>query len=191
MKTAMTYIAWMSVPRLLAAVVFVLGCSSAFAGAEGQDEAEENEKAWREIALQLPAAPLQENLLPFYVSPTATQGFAIDGKSVSVGKDGVVRYTMVSVGSGGARNVSFEGMHCAQLQKRVYAFGRADGSWSRSRRESWDPIIGGGPNKAHAVLVNEFFCRDKTVAGTAEQMVARIRREGGLTMQGRPTPQFD
>ena len=162
--------------RRATAIAMVFVSAAAFA----QDEPEELGKAWQEIALQLPAAPLNENLLPFYVSPTATQTFAIDSTSISIGKDGVVRYTLVSVSKGGAKNVSFEGVRCELLQKRLYAFGRADGSWSRSRIEAWEPISGGSPNSQHATLVNDFLCKDKMVAGTVTQIVERFRSEGKL-----------
>lgn len=173
--------------RRLTALTLLVAGTAVFA----QDNAEELEKAWQEITLQLPAAPLKENLLPFYVSPTATQTFAIDSTSISIGKDGVVRYTLVSVSAGGAKNVSFEGIRCELLQKRLYAFGRADGSWSRSRREGWEPISGASPNSQHATLVNDFLCKDKMVAGTVAQMVERFRNDGGLSTRKGMSPASD
>lgn len=143
-------------------------------------EADEVDKAWREIELQLPAAPQNQDLLPFYASPTATQKFSIDAKSLSVGKDGVVRYTLVSVGNGGATNVSYEGIHCDRMQKRLYAFGRPDGSWSRSRREEWEPIRVTSPNRQHVTLATDLICTDRIIAGTAEQITRNIRLNGKL-----------
>lgn len=166
--------------RRMAAVALTVASGFACAAPAAQDEPEELEKVWQEIALQLPAAPVSENLLAFYVSPTATQTFSIDSKSITVGKDGVVRYTLVSTSKAGAKNISFEGIRCELLQKRLYAFGRADGSWSRSRREAWDPISGGSPNNQHATLVNDFLCQDKMVAGTAPQIIERLRSEGRI-----------
>lgn len=166
--------------RRLAALALIVA-SGASAAQAAQDEPDELDKAWREIALQLPPAPANENLLPFYVSPTATQTFAIDARSISIGKDGVVRYTLVSTSAGGAKNISFEGVRCELLQKRLYAFGRTDGSWSRSRREGWDPISAGSPNSQHATLATDFLCRDKMVAGTVAQMVERFRNEARVS----------
>jgi hypothetical protein len=163
--------------RWLAALM-VLGALSG--GAHAADDEDEAEKAWKEIALQLPAAPQSQNLLPFYVSPTATQKFSIDSTSISVGKDGVVRYTLVSVGDGGARNVSYEGLRCDQMQKRLYAFGRPDGSWSRSRREEWEPIRVNSPNRQHITLASDFMCDGRTVAGNAVKMAQKFREFGAL-----------
>ena len=164
---------------VLAAAVFAPAIAACAQGLP--DEAD---KAWQENALELPQAPLPANLLPFHVSPTATQSFALDATSISVGKDGVVRYTLVSVSKGGARNVSYEGMRCDLRLKRSYAFGRSDGTWSAARREAWDPLGGNAPNNPHPVLFNDFLCKDKKPAGSASQIADLVRRHGGIGMRG-------
>ena len=60
-----------------------------------QDNPATPDKAEDAAPLVLPAAPAKENLLPFYVSPSATMNFAIDAPSVSVTPDGIVRFTLV------------------------------------------------------------------------------------------------
>lgn len=134
-------------------------------------------KPWQEIAVQLPAQPLPENLLPFYVSPTATHIYAVDAKSVSVGSDDVVRYTLVSNSAGGAQNVSYEGIRCQSKEMKSYAFGHANGNWTRSRRDQWQPIVGSGANRPQAALAHDYFCRVGLVAGTAPVMVENIRNK--------------
>lgn len=155
--------------------------------AHGQSQFEEDfddeYTPWQEIAVQLPAAPQTANLLPFYVSGTATQSFAIDANSVSVGRDGVIRYTMVSTSPGGARNIRYEGIRCKTFEKKVYAFGQPDGTWSRSRRDQWERIAQNAANRQHAILAKEYFCRNLTIAGTAESMVARLRSQRSTTQQ--------
>ena len=61
------------------------------------------------------------------------QSLFVDEASVHYGSDDVIRYTMVIVSPSGARNVTFEGMRCETGERRLYAFGRADGSWSRAK----------------------------------------------------------
>jgi hypothetical protein len=142
------------------------------------------DKSWKEVALKLPAAPQDGNLLPIYVGPTATQRFALDSKSISVGKDGVVRYTVVSTSAGGAKNISFEGIRCDVRQKRLYAFGHADGSWSPSRRVNWEAIEINTVNNQHAVLASDYLCTDGLVSGTPTEMIEQIRRHGALRTPG-------
>jgi len=158
--------------------IFVL-LANAVAAVHGQSNFEEDfddhDKSWKEIALQLPAAPRAENLLPFYVSPTATQTFALDAKSLTVGADDVVRYTLVTTSASGAKNISYEGIRCQLRHKKLYAFGHPDGSWSRSRRDQWEPISNNAANRQHAALAADYFCQDGMVAGKAAKIIESIR----------------
>lgn len=154
------------------------------AQASFEEDFDDKEKPWQEVAVQLPAPPKPEDLLPFYVSPTAINEFAIDAKSVSVGTDGVVRYTLVATSSGGARNVSYEGIRCQSFERKLYAFGQQDGGWSRSRRDQWERINPNGSNRQHAALFMDYFCSGTTVAGKAEDMIDRIRYKRPLSPDG-------
>jgi hypothetical protein len=164
-----------------AAVACTLAFVAAAAHAQSRFEEDFNDqdKPWQEIAIQLPAAPKAENLLPFYSSPT--QSFSIDASSIAVGSDGVVRYILVATSEGGARNVSYEGIRCQAYERKLYAFGQQDGTWTRSRRDQWERITGNALNRQHAVLAKDYFCEQLTVAGKAEQMVARIRENKPLS----------
>ncbi len=157
--------------------------TAAHAQSRFEEDFDDQDKPWQEVAVQLPAAPLQENLVPFYVSATATQTFSIDTKALTVGTDGVIRYTLVSVSDAGARNVSYEGIRCATYEKKLYAFGQSDGSWSRSRRDQWERINSHASNRQHAALAKDFFCEEKTVAGTAKDMITRLRYNRTLAPQ--------
>jgi hypothetical protein len=75
-----------------------------------------------------------------------------------VGKDGVVRYTLVVKTAGGATNVSREGLHCDTLEYRFYATGRSDGTWIKARSENWLPVDNHSPNRYHAALSRDYFC---------------------------------
>lgn len=147
------------------------------------EDSGDTDKRWQEVDVQVPPAPKPENLLPFYVSPTATQTFAIDAKSITVGSDGVIRYALVTTSTGGARNVSYEGIRCATYESRMYAFGEADGSWIRARHSNWQQIHGYAANRPQEALAKDYFCRELTVAGSAKEMVDRIRNKRTLAPQ--------
>jgi len=133
---------------------------------------EDASKEWQETEVQLPAAPKAEDLLNFYQS--GTQSFAIDSKSVSVAKDGTVRYTLVATSSSGVKNISYEGIRCETYEKKLYAFGRPDGSWSRSRRDAWDRISETSINKQHHLLYTDYFCDGATLAGKTPILLDRL-----------------
>jgi hypothetical protein len=155
--------------------------AAAQSGSQFEEDFDDPAKPWEEIAVQFPGAPRDADLLAFSVSATATQRFAIDSRSLTVGADGVVRYTMVAVSPSGARNITYEGIRCAAFEKKLYAIGRADGTWSRSRRDKWEPIVRNAANRQQATLAQDYFCDGKTVAGDANMMLERIRQERPVT----------
>ena len=128
----------------------------------------------------LPAAPQKANLLPFYVSPTATLDFAVDGKSLSVTEEGIVRFTLVVTSAAGASNISHEGIRCSTFERKRYATGQQDGSWTPARRDVWEPIRDMGANRQHAALAKDYFCDGEAVSGKAATIVDRLSKKKTL-----------
>ncbi len=147
------------------------------AGAQTQfeEDFDDTTKPWQEIAVQLPAMPNRATLVPVYVSPTATQTFAVAPETISVGSDDVVRYVLIARSASGAENISYEGLRCASLEHKSYAFGHTDGSWTRSRRTDWVVISGSGANRQHAALAESYFCDGRMVAGPAADIIKRLK----------------
>jgi hypothetical protein len=148
-----------------AAFLFVVIAGSAAAQTHqwqpGKNSGYEEEAPWQEQReVETPAFPRQENLREFYVSAVATNKYFVDGSTLAVGTDGVVRYVLVVQMSGGATNVSFEGINCRDLTWKHYASGHADGTWSRSStaRSEWRPIENKPVNRHHAALSRDYFC---------------------------------
>lgn len=135
---------------------------------------------WQESVVTLPAAPAKENLLSFNQNSSGTMKFALDAKSLTVEKDEVVRYTLVITSSAGASNVSYEGIRCKTMEKKSYAFGQADNNWSVAKRDAWEAIADGRMNRQHITLAQDFFCDGSRVAGKAETIIERIRRNRPL-----------
>ena len=98
-----------------------------------------------------------------------------DDAVLSIGTDGVFRYTLVATSSQGARNVSYEGIRCESAQKKIYATGRPDGTWVRSRNAAWTPIEEVGINRQHAALMKEYFCVDGYPSRRVSDVLARLR----------------
>lgn len=135
---------------------------------------QEEQKA-EDTPLELPAAPLPKNWLVFPTIPSATQKFFIDSASLSIDKNDVIRYTLISKSSSGAINISYEGIRCTTHEKKQYALGRADGTWSMSRRNQWEPIIGQRTNPAYFILAQDYFCKDRTNMGNIEKIISKLR----------------
>jgi len=141
-------------------------------------ESEEDKKVWQEEKYKLPAAPDMDQLIPFEVNVSNANRFFVDPTSVSVGNDGVVRFTVVIESSGGARTVNYEGLRCKTRERRLYAFGQKDGTWVESQGSSWI-LMQKQQHKLHnaypAVLAYEYFCLDLEPPPSAEVAVARLK----------------
>lgn len=136
------------------------------------------EKPWVEIEVLLPAFPQNENLVPFKVGAASDMQFKIDSKSLSVGADAVIRYTLIVVSSAGAENISYEGMRCTTGERRFYAFGRSDGTWSKARNTQWTKIQG-YLNNHHVELFVNYLCNTGAPTIASADDALRALRNGG------------
>lgn len=132
---------------------------------------------WKEDKVDtLPPLPQDKHLLPFEVSASSTLSYAIDAPSVSVGKDGVVRYAVVITSPQGARNVNYEGIRCDTYEWRSYAAIDENGdAWDRGAAFGWRRIEQGQLNAYHAALYQDFMCANRLPTGSAKQIVENIR----------------
>jgi hypothetical protein len=135
-------------------------------------------KQWQEVEVQLPAAPRQDSMLPFYVSAATENRFFVDGSTISVGTDGVVRYVLLILAAGGGRNVTFEGMRCQTRERRIYASGRQDGSWSKARKNEWVRIQEQYANRHHATLFLDYFCPIGSIVQDAAEARNALKQGG-------------
>lgn len=169
----------LAVYRALLACALCLGLETASADFDEDYDSQ----SWQEIEPALPAAPRPESLHFFFVSPTNPNRHLLDLASISIGVDGVVRYVLVVETPGGARNVSFEGIRCATRERRIYALGRRDGSWSKSRNADWEGIRDISAYRQHAELFREYFCPGGLMVATPQQAADALRR-GAATQRG-------
>ena len=91
------------------------------------DDFDDAKKTWKEIEATMPGYPKTETLVPFNGGGASGHRFFIDEPSLSIGADGVGRYTLVVKTTGGATNVTYEGIRCEERHQKTYAVGQASG----------------------------------------------------------------
>lgn len=134
-------------------------------------------KPWDVQKALLPPYPKEANLLRIYVGSATPFAFFVDPASVSVGRDRIVRYTLIARSSSGATNISYEAMRCETYESKIYAFGRLDGTWVRARNQQWSPYSR-YETDPHLVLADDFYCSVHG-AKTAEEAVQALVRGNG------------
>jgi hypothetical protein len=171
--------------RAVLGAIAVAIAGSVFAQATGQrlrdsaaDSIDFTPKSSDELPLQLPAPPKPGDLLEFEPGRPATLRFYIDPASLSVGTDAIVRFTVVVRGEGSASNVSYEAIRCKTRERKVFAYGRADGTWSEVRAPQWTTISGLNSDGYRFVLYENYFCPSRQIIASAREGVEALRRAG-------------
>lgn len=143
------------------------------------------EKREMQGEVPLPTFPQPDKLIPFVVSAMTDNKFMIDSESLSIGSDGIFRYTLVIVSPSGAQNVSYEAMDCSTAERRIYALGRADKTWSKARSDQWVKIVDNSLNRHHAELYTDYFCPIGISIRNADEVREALRRGGHPSMMRR------
>jgi hypothetical protein len=129
-----------------------------------------------ELELVLPPAPRDEDLEVIKLFNESKNTVALDRKALVVGKDDVVRYTLVVTSPRGVRNVSYEGIRCDPNEWKLYAIGRTDGTWSTVPDPQWKEVENRDYNDIHYTLAKEYYCGlNGAPLPSGEAILARIR----------------
>jgi hypothetical protein len=172
----------MRLSRLYVLAAFVVvPVAAAQPSGSWEGDFDDDTKAWKEIQAQIPPYPKDQNLVLVEAGGATPHRFYVDTASVSLGDDGIVRYTTVVKTAGGATNVSFEGMRCETREQKLYALGRSDGTWVRARKPEWQRVVLRDLQPHRHTLYREFFCPIPARPTPAKQAVEALRRGVGLS----------
>ena len=131
-------------------------------------------KPWESQKALLPPLPKQEDLIQFVAGATRSFTYFVDRASISVPQRGVVRYTLVARSASGAVNISYEVIRCDTYERKTYAFGREDDTWSQARYSQWLQI-GLGQDTPQLALASDFFCPSPPLTSPGQVVDALTR----------------
>jgi len=146
-------------------------------------ELEQERRDWKEAEARLPPYPGGEGLIEFFVSGASSFRFFIDPASLSVGADGVVRYTLVARSPSGVANISHEGIRCAAKAYKVFAFGN-DGRWTAGGSD-WREIEPKSVQRWHNELYGRYFCTNQLMIYSVAEGLDALHRGGHPSLADR------
>lgn len=170
--------------RSLAGVVAAAAAGIALAQVSSQprdsarDAIDFSEKPLDEAPVVLPGAPKPDVLIAFDPGRPSTMRFFVDPASIALVHDGIVRFSVVIRGEGTASNVSYEGIRCKTRERKVYAYGRGDGTWQPVRDPTWTKIAGLNTDGHRVVLYENYFCPSRQMIASAREGVEALKRGG-------------
>lgn len=133
----------------------------------------EESSAWTEV--EVPPAPAfsTRQLIDIDMGPNVALKFGLDPKSVSIGKDDVVRYVVVASSSGASTGL-YEGIRCATGEVKTY--GRYnDGSWNMAKSPEWNKLIGNGAYRHSLALAKLGACDQTSPPRSVDEMVRTMK----------------
>lgn len=164
---------------LFAAFAVAVALRPAFAQwREWDADFDEDRKPWKEIEAKIPPYPRNADLVSFDPGGGTPHRYYLDARSLSIGEDGVVRYTLVVKAAGGTSSVSFEGIRCESREQKYYAVGSPGGNWVRARNPQWSEVGRLDANRRHHfVLYSEYLCMDRLPVRTVREMLELLKSQ--------------
>jgi hypothetical protein len=129
---------------------------------------------WKEADAPPPAALKLDGLIPID-QPGSSLRFGVEPGSVSVGRDGIVRYVVVAKSSTGAVNAIYEGIRCSTGEFRVYARYNPSGSWVLNKDPLWRSLHDPQPSSHTLTIARTGACIGDGTNRSAEQVVRDLR----------------
>lgn len=141
-------------------------------------------KPWEEEKLRLPPWPRDGDLIEVKVDdPTARFRHYIDQRSLTTGKDGVVRFTLVSEAHSGARNVSYEGIRCTPAGRyKTFAYGSNGRFQPTTVADQWRVIDKRGSHALRYDLWMHYLCIPRKLVARPRNQQLRLLRSGRVSM---------
>ena len=113
---------------------------------------------WKESDVSPPPYPRDADLIPFEPTGQTSNRFYIDGSSLAIGPDRVIRFSLVIQSPEGARTVSYSAVRCEAAEWKDYAYGREGRRWELNPDPRWRKITEQRINNYQHTLAAEFFC---------------------------------
>ena len=146
------------------------------------------EEKWSESdEIGYPDAPRDANLVSLdSESIGGPYQIFIDRTSVSMGADGVLRYTVVLKSKSGARNTFYEGIRCATSEYKTYAYATHTGEFRPMASSSWRKLKTTAPYDYRRLLEAHYVCDRHGWALDEEQVQRRIVQSNPARIRHRP-----
>lgn len=125
------------------------------------------------------AFPADKDLIEYTVNGRSTNRFFVDGSTLAIGEDQVIRFVLEVRSPSGVRNITFSGVRCDTQEWKDYAYGNPDGSWRIDSDAKWNVPERKRLNNYRQYLVDEFMCmngvREGSNRGGAKTIVRLLK----------------
>jgi hypothetical protein len=132
---------------------------------------------WSEAEAPPPPAFDLSRLISVDVDAQGSLRYGIDPATITIGKDGVVRYVMVARSPGGAMTAMYEGLRCGTAEYKLYARFN-DSRWSPTATPQWRSLFESTRIKYPLALARQGGCDNKAPPTSVHDMVRQLQNPG-------------
>jgi len=138
----------------------------------------EYEEEWKELEVPIPAlAKDSEFKLLAVTEADSRYQYYLAENSISLGTDGVMRYTVAVVSGNGVRNVFYEGLRCYTNEIKTYAYATNRGNFRPALNNRWRPVANKGVRAYQDFLTNGIICDADGYAWEAQKARRALLRQ--------------
>lgn len=127
-----------------------------------------------------PPPPVQVNQLISLDVPDSSLKFGVAPESVTVGRDGVVRYVVVTRNSAGAISAIYEGLRCGTGEYKVYARQNAGSGWNTAQDAAWRSLDQRPVQRHTIVIARNGACVGRSANFSVADILRDLRKPGEL-----------
>lgn len=158
------------------AVALVLALSACSSGGSGSPALKDPELDWVETEAPPPPDFDEKKLVFFEIPVGSSLTYSVAPETIVISKaDGVVRYVMVAASPSGAKNVMYEGLHCARGEVKTYARAASDGRWNKVKNPEWRSVYGNSPSPHALRFARAGACDNAAPALSVQELLARLK----------------
>ncbi|WP_296446497.1 CNP1-like family protein [Rhodoferax sp. UBA5149] len=122
---------------------------------------------WKETEAPPPPAFNRSRLIPIEMPPYVSLKFGVDPATMTITRDGIVRYVVVAVNATGSVTAMYEGIRCATGDVKTYARYAANGQWSSVKDPQWQGLGDNLPSRHAMALARQGVCEGRSAAASS------------------------
>ncbi len=128
------------------------------------------------VEAEAPPAPAFDasKLISVDVDAQGSLRYGVDPATLSIGKDGIVRYVMVARSTGGAMTAMYEGLRCGTAEYKLYARYN-DSRWAPVTTPQWRSLYESARIKYPLALAKQGGCDNKAPPTSVSDLVRQLK----------------
>jgi hypothetical protein len=163
-------------PGALAACLALALCGCSSVGSSSQS-LKDPELDWVETEAPPPPKFDEKKLVVFDKPIGSSLTYSVAPETIDISKeDGVIRYVMVAASPSGAKNVMYEGLHCARGEVKTYARSSSDGGWNAVANAQWRSVYDGAVSAHARRFAREGACDNASPTGSVPELLSRLKK---------------